>query len=95
MIGKDKISDKPKIDAEIATEEIIIDKTLVEVMIEIEEGKTFRRNYNNNDRSRSRERSPTPRRYTNRQYNSPSTDSESRSRLNSRVTTNRDRIRYF
>ena len=53
----------------------------------------FRRNYDNNDRSRSRERSPTPRRYTNRGYNSPSTNSGSRGRSNSRVTTNRDRIR--
>ena len=55
----------------------------------------FRRNYDNNDRSRSRERSPTPRRYTNRQYNNPSTNSEFRSRSNSRLTTNRDRIRCF
>ena len=41
MIGKDEISDKPRIDAEMVTEEVIIDKTLVEVMIEIEEGKTL------------------------------------------------------
>ena len=54
-----------------------------------------RRNYNNNDRSRSRERSPTPRRYTTRQYNSPSINSGSRSRSKSRVTENRDRIRFF
>ena len=32
----------------------------------------LRRNYSS-DRSRSRERSPTPRRYGNRQYNSPIT----------------------
>ena len=55
----------------------------------------FRRNYNNNDRSRSRERSPMPRRYITRRYNSPSTSSGSRSRSNSIVTTNRDRIRCF
>ena len=55
----------------------------------------FKRKYNNNDRSRSRERSPTPRRYITRQYNSPSTNSGSRSISNSRVTTNRDRIRCF
>ena len=41
MIGKDKISDKPKIDAEMVTEEVIIDKTLVEVRVEIEAGKTL------------------------------------------------------
>ena len=41
MIGKDKISDKPRIEAEMVTEEVIIDKTLVEVMIEIEAGKTL------------------------------------------------------
>ena len=55
----------------------------------------FRRNYNNNDRSISRERSTTPRRYITRQYNSPSTNSGSRSRSNSRLTTNRDRIKCF
>ena len=55
----------------------------------------FRRNYNNNDRSRSRKRSPMSRRYTSRQYDSPSNNSASRSRSNSRVTTNRDRIRCF
>ena len=40
-IGKDKISDKPRMDAEIVTEEVIIDKTLVEVTAEIEAGKTL------------------------------------------------------
>ena len=39
MIGKDKIADKPRMDAEIVTEEVIIDKTLVEVTVEIEAGK--------------------------------------------------------
>ena len=66
MIGTDKISDTPRIHAEIATEDVVIDKTLVEVMIEIGAGKTLGENYNNNGRSRLRERSPTPRRYTNR-----------------------------
>ena len=42
MIGKDKISDKPRMDAEMVTEEVIIDKTLVEVIAEIEAGKTLR-----------------------------------------------------
>ena len=39
--GKDKISDKPRIDIEMATEEVNIDKTLVEVTVEIEAGKTL------------------------------------------------------
>ena len=46
----------------MVTEEVIIDKTLVEVTAEIEAGKTLGKKYNNNDRSRSRERSSTPRR---------------------------------
>ena len=91
MIGKDKISDKPRMDEEMVTEEVIIDKTLVGVTVEIDR-QIFRRNYKNNDRSRSRERSPTPRMY--RQYNSPSTNLES-SRSTSRITTNTDRIRCF
>ena len=41
MIGKDKTSEKPRIDVEMATEEAIIDKTLVEVTVEIEAGKTL------------------------------------------------------
>ena len=40
MIGKDK-NFKPRIDAKIITEEVIIDKTLVEVTVEIEAGKTL------------------------------------------------------
>ena len=39
MIGKEKISDKLRMDAEMVTEEVIIDKTLVEVTAEIEAGK--------------------------------------------------------
>ena len=41
MIGKDKISDKPRMDVEMVTEEAIIDKTLVELTAEIEAGKTL------------------------------------------------------
>ena len=41
MIGKDKISNKPRMDAEALAEEVIIDKTLVEVTVEIEAGKTL------------------------------------------------------
>ena len=39
MIAKDKILDKPRMDMEMVTEEVIIDKTLVEVTVEIEAGK--------------------------------------------------------
>ena len=42
MIGKDKISDKPIMDVEMVTEEVIIDKTLAEVTAEIEADKTLR-----------------------------------------------------
>ena len=41
MIGKDKISDKPRMDEEMVTEEVIIDKTLVGVTVEIEADKTL------------------------------------------------------
>ena len=41
MIGEDKISDKPRMDVEMLTEEVIIDRTLVEVTVEIEAGKTL------------------------------------------------------
>ena len=40
MIGKDKISDKPRMDMKMVTEEVIIDNTLVEATVEIEAGKT-------------------------------------------------------
>ena len=40
MIGKDKISDKPRMDAEMVREEVIIDKNLVKVTAEMEAGKT-------------------------------------------------------
>ena len=41
MIGKDKILDKPRIDPEMATEEVTMDKTLVEVTVEMETDKTL------------------------------------------------------
>ena len=41
IIGRDKISDKPRIDVEMATEEVAIDKTLVEVTVEIEADQTL------------------------------------------------------
>ena len=87
MIGKDKILDRPRTDLEIATEDVTIGKILVETTVGIEVDKTLE--------ERSRERSPTPRRDGNRLYNSPNTSSGTRSRSNSRVTMNRDRIRCF
>ena len=48
-----------------------------------------------NERSRSRERSLTPRGNSNRRYDNPSVNVGIKSRSNSRVTTNRDRIRCF
>ena len=41
MIGNDKISDKPRMGTEMVTEEVIIDKTLVETTAEIEADKTL------------------------------------------------------
>ena len=41
MIGKDQISEKPRMDMAMITEQVIIDKTLVEVTVEIEAGKTL------------------------------------------------------
>ena len=41
MIGNEKNSDKPRMDVEMVTEEVITDKTLVEVTAEIEAGKTL------------------------------------------------------
>ena len=41
MIGKDKILDKPRMDMEKVTEEAIIDKTLVQVTVEVEADKTL------------------------------------------------------
>ena len=41
MIGKDIISDKLRMDVEMVTEGVTIDKTLVEVTAEIEAGKTL------------------------------------------------------
>ena len=60
----------------------------------------FRRNfsndrYDNRERSRTRDRSLTPRRIDNRRHDSPTTNLEARSRSNSRVTTNRGRIRRY
>ena len=47
------------------------------------------------DRSRTRGRHLTPRRNDNKRHDSPTTNLEARVRSNSRVTTNRDRIRCY
>ena len=49
--------------------------------------------YDNRNRSRTRERSLTPRRNDSRRHVSPNANSGTRNRPNSRVATNRDRIR--
>ena len=41
MIGKDKILDRPRIDAEIVTEEVTIDKILIETTVGIDPYKTL------------------------------------------------------
>ena len=41
MIGKDKILDRPRIDAEIATEEVTMGKSFVETTVGIEVDKTL------------------------------------------------------
>ena len=41
MIGKDKILDRPRIDEEIATEEVTTSKSLVKTTVGIEEDKTL------------------------------------------------------
>ena len=51
-------------------------------------------NYNRN-RSRTTERSLTPRENDNRRHDSPNENLGTRNRSNSRVTTNRDRIRCY
>ena len=60
----------------------------------------FRRNlnndrYDNRDRSRTRQRCLTPRRNDKRRYDSPNVNLGTRNRSNSRVATNRDRIRCY
>ena len=57
MVGKDKVLDRPRIDMEIATEEVTIGKILVENSSRDRGRQNFRRNYSS-DRSRSRERKP-------------------------------------
>ena len=86
-----------------AAEEVIDVKIMIiEVTIEIEGDKTSeeRRNfsndrYDNRDRSRTRDRSLMPRRSDSRRHDNPNANLGTRNRSNSRVTTNRDRIRCY
>ena len=41
VIGIEKNSDKPRMDVEMVTEEVIIDKTLVDITAKIQAGKTL------------------------------------------------------
>ena len=75
----------------IIEEEIIDIKIIVEMKAETEERQNFRGSFSNDNRSRS----PTPRGIGNRRYNSPNANLGTRSRSDSRVTTNRDSIRCF
>ena len=86
------------------TDETIEEETMVlEVTVEIEAEirVNYRIDFSNDrnssrdiNRSRTRERSLTPRR-NNRRYQSPNLNLGTRNRFTSRVTTNRDRIRYY
>ena len=73
-----QILDKPRIEMEIATEEVTIGKIFIEITARIEVGKTLGEIIVMTEVD-SRERSPTPKRYGNRQCNSPNTNSGTRS----------------
>ena len=99
-LGK-TIGDSHGIDETIG--EKIIDAKIMEP--EMRDRSTDRENYlqdfSNNrnrgidrDRSRRRERHLTPRR-DDRRYQSPNSNSGTRDRSTSRVTTNRDRVSYY
>ena len=80
------------VNVETITEEEIIDvRSMAEMIAETEDDKTFRSIFSNDNRSRS----PTPRGNGNRRYSSPNANLGTRSRSNSRVITNRDRVRSF
>ena len=95
MIGKDKILDKPRMDAEMVPAEVIIDKSLVEVTAEIEAGKTLGEIIIIMIGADQEKEAPHPEGILLDDVISQVQNSGSRSRSNSRVTTNRDRIRYF
>ena len=88
MIGKDKILDKPRMDAKMVTEEVIIDKTLVEVTAEIEAGKTLGEIIIILIEADQEKEAPHSEGILLDDIVRPSTNSGSRSRSNSRVTTN-------
>ena len=84
----------------VGEEVVDIKIMIIEMTVEIEEDKTLGRSfsndrYDNRDRSRTRERSLMPRRNDNRRHDSPNVNLGTRNRSNSRVTTNRDRIRCY
>ena len=72
----------------------------VDVIVAEEVRQNYRRNfsndrYDNRERSRTRERSLTPRRNDSRIRDSPNANLGTANRSNSKVTTNRDRIRCY
>ena len=74
-------------------------KDIKMMTIEIDGDQTFGeasvKTYDNRNRSRTRERSLAPRRNYNRRHDSPNENLGTRNRSNSRVTTNRHRIRCY
>ena len=95
-IGDNQKTDAYNVDMTVGEELIDIKIIIIEMTVEIER-QNFWRNFSNDnrDRSRTRERSLTPRRNGNRKYDSPNVNLGTINRSNSRVTTNRDRIRCF
>ena len=94
MIGKDKILDRPRIDIEIAIEEVTIGKILVETMVGIHVDKTLEETIAVTEVDQEKE-ALHPEGMVIGDINSQNTSSGTRSRSNSRVTTNRDRISCF
>ena len=95
-MGDNHKTDIYNMDVTVGEEVVDIKIMIIEMAVEIER-QNFRRNfskdkYDNRDRSRRRDRSLTPRRNDSKRHDSPKTNVETRSRSNSRVTTNRDRI---
>ena len=98
-IGANHKIDAYNVDVTVGEEVMDAKITIMKITVETEET-NFRRNfindrYDNRDMSRTRERSLTPRRNDSRRPDSPNAYLEARTRSNSRVTTNRDRIRCY
>ena len=94
MIGKDKILDRPRIDVEIATEDVTIGKILVETTVGIEVDKTLEEIIVVTEVDQEKE-APHPEGMVIGDITATNTSSGTRSRSNSIVTINRDRIRCF